>query len=135
MVRFLARRLLFCAALVVITSSVALLLTRVVPGDLGTTFGLRGASPEAVAERARYGVDRPAGEQWREWIARAARLDFGESFLYRRPVGPLVLQAAENTAVLAVAALIVATIAGIGLGIVTGSRRGVIGRASCRERV
>jgi len=126
MVRFLARRLLFCAALVVITSSVALLLTRVVPGDLGTTFGVRGASPEAAAERARYGVDRPAGEQWREWIVRAARLDFGESFLYRRPVGPLVLQAAENTAVLAVAALFVATIAGIGLGIVTGSRRGVI---------
>jgi peptide/nickel transport system permease protein len=59
-------------------------------------------------------------------MASASRLDFGESFLYQRPVRPLVLRAAGNTAVLALAALVVATVAGIGLGIVTGSRDGVL---------
>ena len=53
----------------------------------------------------------------------AVRLDFGDSFLYNRPVGPLVVRAAGNTAVLAVAALMISTLVGIGLGIFTGSRR------------
>jgi peptide/nickel transport system permease protein len=51
------------------------------------------------------------------------RLDFGDSFLHNRPVGPLVVRAAGNTAVLAASALIVATVLGISLGIFTGSRR------------
>ena len=124
MLWFLARRLVFCAVLVVLAASAALLLTRLAPGDLTTTRAF--ASPrEVAAQRARFALDRTPAQQWRAWASRALRLDFGESFLYQRPVGPLVLEAARNTAVLAVAALLLATITGVGLGIVTGSRRGV----------
>ena len=45
------------------------------------------------------------------------------SFLYNRPVGALIRGAAANTAMLAVVALALATVLGIPLGIVTGSRR------------
>jgi peptide/nickel transport system permease protein len=62
--------------------------------------------------------------QWLLWVGRAVRLDFGMSFLYNRPVGPLVVRAAGNTAVLALAALVIATLAGISFGIMTGSRQG-----------
>ncbi|MGE0445607.1 MAG: ABC transporter permease, partial [Vicinamibacterales bacterium] len=55
---------------------------------------------------------------------RALRFDFGQSFLYNRPVGTLVRQAAANTALLAIVALALATVAGIPLGILTGSRQG-----------
>jgi peptide/nickel transport system permease protein len=58
------------------------------------------------------------------WAGRAVRFDFGESFLYRRPVGPLVARAALHTAVLGAAALAIATFAGIALGVFTGSRSG-----------
>src|SRR3954464_249658 len=126
MVRFLARRLFFCAALVVAAASVALLLTRLAPGDLTTELGPFATAREVAAARARFALDRPAAVQWREWMASATRLDFGESFLYQAPVRPLVLRAAGNTAVLALAALVVATVVGIGLGILTGSRHGVL---------
>jgi peptide/nickel transport system permease protein len=126
MVRFLARRLFFCAALVVSAASVALLLTRLAPGDLTTELGPFATAREVAAARARFALDRPAAVQWGEWMASASRLDFGESFLYQRPVRPLVLRAAGNTAVLALAALVVATVVGIGLGILTGSRHGVL---------
>lgn len=53
-------------------------------------------------------------------------LDFGESRLYGRPVRPLVVRAALNTAVLALVALALVTVVGLGLGIVMGSRRGPI---------
>jgi peptide/nickel transport system permease protein len=67
-------------------------------------------------------LDRHPARQWASWASRAIRLDLGESFLYTRPVAPLVARAAATTALLGVAALVVATILGLGLGIVTGSR-------------
>ena len=60
------------------------------------------------------------------WALRAARFDFGDSFLYDRPVSGLIRRAAGNTAILALAALAVATLVGIPLGIVTGSRSGTM---------
>ena len=61
--------------------------------------------------------------QYLDWIGRAARLDFGVSLVYHRPVAELVRQRAANTAILALAALLLATLLGLPAGIVTGSRR------------
>jgi peptide/nickel transport system permease protein len=122
--RFLIRRALFAAVLVIASSSAALLLTRLAPGDVTSQLGPFATPSEIAVARARYGLDRGIAGQWALWVTRAARFDFGESFLYRRPVGPLVAQAALHTAVLGATALVLATFAGIGLGIVTGSRSG-----------
>ena len=124
MIRFLVRRLLFAALLVVAVSSGAFLLTRLAPGDLTTNLGAF-ARPEEVAQmRARFDLDRSPATQWGGWALRVVRLDFGDSFLYNRPVGGLIQRAAGNTAVLATAALLLATILGIPLGIISGSGRG-----------
>lgn len=126
MIHFLLRRLAFALLLVIAVSSSALLLTRLAPGDLTTELGPR-ARPEDIARaRERFDLNRSPLAQLGGWAMRAARFDFGDSFLYDRPVSPLIRRAAGNTAVLAVAALAVATLLGIPLGIVTGSRRGVL---------
>jgi ABC-type dipeptide/oligopeptide/nickel transport system permease component len=122
--RFLFRRLLFCALLTVLAASAALLLTRLAPGDLTASLGPFAPARDVAAARARFALDRPVAVQWGDWVSRAVRFDFGESFLYNRPVAPLVLNAAANTALLAGVALALATVVGFGLGIVTGSRRG-----------
>jgi peptide/nickel transport system permease protein len=127
--RFLFRRLLFALLLVVAVSSSALLLTRLAPGDMTTELGLRARPEEIARTRARFDLNRSPVAQLGGWALRAARFDFGESFLYNRPVGGLIRRAAGNTAVLAVAALAIATLAGIPLGIVTGSRRGALAGA------
>lgn len=124
MTRYVARRLAFAILLVVIVASASLWLTRLAPGDLTAQLGVNATPEEIAATRARYGLDRSAAGQWLFWIGRAARFDFGNSFLYNRPVSGLVAQAAANTAALALVALVVATLAGIPLGIFTGSRRG-----------
>jgi peptide/nickel transport system permease protein len=122
--RFLTMRLIAAAVLVAVVSSGALLLTRLAPGDFASELFGTGASAEQVArERARYGLDRPISRQYFDWAARAVRLDFGVSLLYRRPVAELVAQRAANTAVLALAALLVATALGFPAGVITGSRR------------
>jgi len=121
---FVARRLLFAVALVFVVSSVALLLTRLAPGDVTAELGPFAAPEEIARARARLDLDRSPLEQWALWLVRAGRFDFGDSFLYGRPVRGLVADAAGNTAILAVVALAVATALGIPLGIVSGSRRG-----------
>jgi peptide/nickel transport system permease protein len=126
MVRFLVRRLFFAALLVTAVSSGALLLTRLAPGDVTANLGAFAPPDEVARTRARFDLDRSPVAQWGGWVLRASRFDFGDSFLYNRPVGGLIRDAAVNTAILAVAALVVATLLGIPLGILTGSRRGTL---------
>src|SRR5690349_20799941 len=126
MTRFLIGRVIFAALLVLVSSSTALVLTRLAPGDIASSLGPNATRAEIAAARARFDLDRPALEQWGVWAARALKFDFGESLLYSRPVAPLVARAAANSAVLGVVTLLVATLLGVSLGIFTAARsRGV----------
>jgi peptide/nickel transport system permease protein len=69
-------------------------------------------------------LNKTIGEQYRDWVVAAAHLDFGRSLLYDRPVKDLIPERAANTAILAVTALVVATLVGLPLGVITGSHRG-----------
>jgi peptide/nickel transport system permease protein len=125
--RYLARRLAFAVVLVATVSSASLVLARIAPGDYVTSALGGHVSSETIArERARLGLDKSVLAMYRDWAAAALRFDFGRSMLYDRPVGDLIPERAANTAILAVAALLFATIVGIPLGIVTGTRRGGI---------
>ena len=126
MTAFLIRRLLFAIVLVVFAASAALLLTRLAPGDVTSQLGPGATRAEIAATRARFALDRGLVAQWTEWAGRAVRFDLGESFLYNRPVAPLVRAAAVNTAALAVVALVTATLLGLALGVVTGSRHDAV---------
>jgi len=124
---YLLRRLVFAVALVFVASSASLLLTRLAPGDYATESLGIGASASQIADlRARYGLERPLIQQYGAWLAGVARFDFGRSLAYDRPVSELIPERAANTAVLAVTALVVATLVGLPLGVVSGSRRGGI---------
>lgn len=123
MLTYLLRRLLFALALVFTVSSGSLLLTRLTPGDYASEALGIGANRERLAEmRARYGLDRPVFDQYRDWLAGTLRFDFGRSLAYDRPVSDLIPERAANTAILAVTALALATLVGLPLGIVSGSR-------------
>ena len=125
MTRYIARRLAFAAVLVLVVSSASLILSRLAPGDFVDLSLPPDASAEAKAQaRARLGLDRPIGAQYLDWLRAAARLDFGRSFLYDRPVRDLIPARAANTAILAFTALLLATALGVPLGVVSGSRRG-----------
>jgi peptide/nickel transport system permease protein len=125
MLAYVARRIGFAIFLVFAVSSASLVLARLAPGDFAAESMGLGARQEALdAARARYGLNRSIGEQYRSWIAGAARLDFGQSLLFDRPVADLIPERAANTAILAVTALVAATLIGLPLGVLTGSRRG-----------
>ncbi len=120
---YLLRRVLLAILLILGVSSAALMLVEAAPGDHVSSFDLDPAT--AAAERHRLGLDRPLLVKYGDWLARAVRLDLGESLKYRRPVGELVVERARKTALLGIAALALATVIGMPAGILTGSRQGV----------
>ena len=126
MARLLARRLLFAGILIALTSSSALFLARLAPGDMTSQLGPFASPVDIENTRARFNLDRSPISQWGLWVSRAMRLDFGESFLYNRPVAPLVVRAAGNTALLGVVSLLLATLVGLALGVFTGARSGTL---------
>ena len=125
MTRYFARRIAFALFLVVAVSSASLMLAKLAPGDFAAeSAGPRASREQIQRERARLGLDKSIARQYADWIASVARFDFGNSLQYGRPVRDLIPERAANTAILAVTALAFATLVGLPLGVVTGSRRG-----------
>ncbi len=124
--RFVVRRaaggLLFALAV----ASLTLLLARLAPGDATTQDGLERSAAQRAAMRAELGLDQPLLTQYGHWLAGLARFDLGRSSYFSRPVADVVGQRAVNTAVLALAALVVATLIGIPLGRFTGAHHGAL---------
>jgi peptide/nickel transport system permease protein len=132
MARYLLRRLGFALLLVFVVSSASLVLTRLAPGDFTTIESGTNVDEAARARmRAALGLDRSIQAQYFSWLGGVARLDFGSSLLYSRPVSGLIGERALNTAVLASIALLIATLVGIPLGVYSGSTRGT-GRSIVR---
>jgi peptide/nickel transport system permease protein len=119
---FLIRRVVTATILVSVVSSAALLLARLAPGDHLSTFDVR---PEIIAaERKRLCSDCPLHQQYLLWVKGLARFDLGESTVYPgRTVSGLITERAGHSALIGCTALVLATLAGIPLGVLTGSRR------------
>jgi peptide/nickel transport system permease protein len=125
MLAYMSRRLIFALFLVFAVSSASLVLARLAGGDYVTeSLGIEASRETVEQARARYGLDKSIAAQYFDWLGRAARLDLGRSLLYDRPVNELIPERAANTAILALAALLFATLVGLPLGVVAGSRRG-----------
>jgi len=120
---FLLRRFAAAALLVGVVSVSAFTITRLAPGDATAELFASGADRATIAAaRARWGLDQPFPAQLGGWIAGIAHFDLGRSSSYDRPVAPIVLERAANTAILAGAALALATLIGLPIGVLTGAR-------------
>ena len=113
----------------VLAASAALLLARLAPGDHLAGFEV---DPDtATAERHRFGLDRPLHEQYAAWAGGVLRLDMGESTRFPgRPVSALLAERAGNSILVGTVALILATVIGIPLGILSGSRTHALAHAT-----
>lgn len=76
-------------------------------------------TPPAELDRLRHdlGLDRPLPVQYVTFLSRAVRGDFGESLRHRAPALPLVLERLPASLLLLGAALLVALIVGLPLGV------------------
>ena len=119
MSRYLASRLLQMVPSLFLLTVILFVLMRL-GGDPVMHLAHPEASPEEIAEiRAAYGFDRPLPEQYWKQLRMMLRGDFGESFRFRSPALPLVLEKLPATMELAFAALAVALLIAVPAGLLS----------------
>jgi ABC-type dipeptide/oligopeptide/nickel transport system permease component len=96
-----------------------------ITGDPATLMASREASPETIeAIRQEWGFDRPVLVQFWDFATGAVVLDFGNSYHFKTPAMPLVVERLPATVQLAAVGLLMAVVVGIPLGLVGGFNPG-----------
>ena len=118
MTRFLLRRLLLTIPVLVGVATLVFSLIHLVPGDPVQAMLGESASPQDVAQlRTRLGLDRPLYEQYISFAGGVVRGDLGTSFRYGTPVTREISARLYRTLQLALAAMSVALVVALPLGI------------------
>ena len=123
MLGYVIRRLLGALPTLLVIVTAAFFLMRLAPG--GPFDDEQTLAPEVAANlEAAYGLDQPIPVQYRNYLAGLLHGDLGPSFRYRDfRVSELIGQGLPVTAGLGLAALALAVVAGVALGMVAGRRR------------
>jgi len=125
MARYLVRRLLLTIPVLLGVATLVFALIHLVPGDPAQSMLGEGASEAEVTQlRQRLGLDRPLIEQYRSFLTGLVRGDLGTSFRYGTPVTGEIRDRLLRTMQLAVAAMGVAILIAIPLGIAAAVFRG-----------
>ncbi|WP_322789089.1 nickel ABC transporter permease [Thiohalocapsa halophila] len=115
------------SALVVVLGVCTLVfaLIHLVPGDpVEAMLGERAQAGDRAALRAALGLDRPLWEQYWSYLGDLLRLDLGASFLDQRPVTAILAERLPATLRLAAAALGIALVVALPLGVLAARFRG-----------
>jgi len=127
--RYIARRLLQLAPIVLIIVLMTYLLLRLAPGDLVDVMA--GESGAATAEymaelRRQFSLDQSSMTIFWNYLQGLARLDLGFSFRNGAPVLDLILTRVGPTLLLMSASILIAAVAGVALGVISAKRRGTV---------
>ena len=125
MLRYLIRRLLLTIPVLLGVATLVFALIHLVPGDPAQAMLGEGASDEEVSQlRHSLGLDRPLLVQYRSFLTGLLRGDLGSSFRYGTPVTREIRDRLFRTMQLAAAAMTVAILLAIPLGIAAAVFRG-----------
>jgi peptide/nickel transport system permease protein len=132
MLRFVVRRLIVLVPIVLGVSVLSFLLLYLIPGDVvDILMGTESGDPARLAEmRKLFGLDQPVLVRYATWLGDLFHGDLGRSFVTRRPVTAEILTAFPVTLQLTVAALVVALVVGVPLGLLAAVKRGSVGSAA-----
>lgn len=124
MIRFILRRLAGLVLVMVGVSIITFALSQLVPIDpVAAALGQNARDDQIEAYRKELGLDRPPVLQYFSYVGRLLHGDFGKSIRTRRPVADDLRDFLPATIELSIAAMIVATILGVALGVVAAVRR------------
>ena len=130
MARFVLRRLILLLITVFAASVLAFMVPYLGAADPARTILRSRISDQALdpatveAIRQQLGLDQPLYVQYLRWLEAVLRGDFGFSFQSAQPVADLVIPAFRVSVVLALSALLLATVVAVPLGVLAATRAG-----------
>lgn len=125
-VAFLLRRLLTGVFLLAAVAATSFVLVSLAPGDAADTLaGQSGADPAYLELiRERFGLERSLPYRITSYLGALARGDLGFSAVHGRPVREVIADRVGASALLAGTSLVLASLLGVGLGVIAAARRG-----------
>ncbi|QKG24421.1 ABC transporter permease [Actinomadura verrucosospora] len=129
MLRFVARRLVSGAVLLLVISLLSYLLLSIPDNDVGRQLLGQSADQSAVdARNAALGLDRPVLVQYFDWLAHAVRGDLGTSWFTSEDVTQTIANRLPVTISLMLGVTVVTAVVSFLLGVWAGVRRGAVDR-------
>ena len=124
MLRYVLRRVIAIAAILVGLSVLIFAITQILPGNVARIIAGQFATPDMIAGiEEKLGLNAPYHVQYLRWASGVLQGDLGTSLILEQPIGPVLWEALWNSAKLAIVAFVVVTIVGIGLGVVSAVRQ------------
>ncbi|MDR1471448.1 MAG: ABC transporter permease [Synergistaceae bacterium] len=115
---YIARRVLMLVPMLLAIIFIVYGIMSLTPGDPAQLILGTRASPEAIAGlRHEMGFDKPFVVRYGEYVAKAARGDFGNSWRTGRPVFQVIAGRFPTTIKLSLAAVVLAVLVGVPLGV------------------
>ena len=124
MASFLLRRALHALTVVFVVCTVTFILVHLAPGGPAVLADPKLSLEEQAAIEERLGLNQPLPAQYGIWMARVARGDLGQSFLYDVPNRRAIAERLPNTVLLAGTALLLAVALAVPLGLWSAVWRG-----------
>jgi len=123
LLRYIVKRIAYAILTLFVLITLTFFMMRLVPGEPFT--GDKAIKPATMANMmAKYGLDKPVGEQYLIFLGNCLKLDMGVSIVQNRPVNELIGLAFPASARLGVSAIIFALVFGVLLGAVAAVKRG-----------
>jgi peptide/nickel transport system permease protein len=123
---YILKRFAFAIPTLIVVSIGIFLMVRLLPGDIiDILFGGDLSASEEVKQQAReqLGLNGSYPEQYWRWVSGMAQGDFGYSLRNTEPVSNIVLDALAVTLELVILGLLIATLVGVPLGVISAVRR------------
>ncbi len=124
--KYILKRIVASLGFLISLSVVAFILIHLPPGDFVTTLvrsrelaGERVDQAEIDSLKVRYGAQGTLVQQYFTWITRFLSGDFGLSYSYNKPVGPLIGERIPATAFLTLCSVILSYLIAIPAGIIS----------------
>jgi peptide/nickel transport system permease protein len=127
MLRFISRRLAWLIFVLLGLCAITFILSRVVPGDPAALYlGPRPKPEQVELVRHQLGLDKPLHIQFLYYLRDLSQGDLGESLRTHRPVMVGILEHLPATLELMLAAILIALLVGIPIGVVSAKKENTV---------
>ena len=123
MFKYILSRLIQLPITLIGLFTIIFIILRVMPGDPVTTYLGDLATPQAIEEmRKNFDLDKPLVIQYFSSLGAMLKGNFGRSFVSGRSVAEEIMAVLPNTAILALAALLISSLLGVLAGVLAAIR-------------
>ncbi len=127
MALYIVKRIFFFIPTLLGITLITFILMQALPGDPVENMVGERATPETIARiRSEIGMDKSRPVQYLLYLSRLVRGELGRSLFTNRKISDDLIQKFPNTVKLALAAMIFASVIGIGLGVLAAAKHGTV---------